>query len=117
MFKKTALLVLGGFHYLSINIIANICLSVNDIIFHFIRSSQVHISDWLPTFLQVRTFFGENNHILKNSTKLSWKGPRREYVNHVHDWERVRGLGGEGKGGTEEDGFFVAEIGRALEVV
>ena len=29
---------------------------------------------------------------------------------HVHEWERLRGLGGEEKGGTEEEGIFVAGV-------
>ena len=28
------------------------------------------------------------------------------HVHHIHEWERLRGLGGEEKDGTEEDHFF-----------
>ena len=33
------------------------------------------------------------------------------HVHHIHEWERLRGLGGEEKDGTEEDHFFAVAWG------
>ena len=37
------------------------------------------------------------------------------HVHHVHEWERLRDLGGGGKDGTEEEGTFFAGSGSGIK--